>query len=183
MNTNTIVLGKYAMNEALAAVVARAALFSDDKTVIIVKAEDDAPYSPYVVRHARHMMGDVCDVLWEAAKLSPDMPLLLASSRGYRYDFTLPAMLDGADLAIFGDEAALSGFKFDLTGLLIESGALPGSALFRLYFKTTKDYLDLTERVILAGKIQGEAYELRTVINQAILDGKKIVVRSWEDLP
>ena len=74
------------------AVVARAALFSDDKTVIIVKAEDDAPYSPYVVRHARHMMGDVCDVLWEAAKLSPDMPLLLASSRGYRYDFTLPAM-------------------------------------------------------------------------------------------
>ena len=81
MNTNTIVLGKYAMNEALAAVVARAALFSDDKTVIIVKAEDDAPYSPYVVRHARHMMGDVCDVLWEAAKLSPDMPLLLASSR------------------------------------------------------------------------------------------------------
>ena len=181
MNTNTIVLGKYAMNEALAAVVARAALFSDDKTVIIVKAEDDAPYSPYVVRHARHMMGDVCDVLWEAAKLSPDMPLLLASSRGYRYDFTLPAMPDGADLAIFGDEAALSGFKFDLTGLLIESGALPGSALFRLYFKTTKDYLDLTERVILAGKIQ--AYELRTVINQAILDGKKIVVRSWEDLP
>lgn len=118
MNTNTIVLGKYAMNEALAAVVARAALFSDDKTVIIVKAEDDAPYSPYVVRHARHMMGDVCDVLWEAAKLSPDMPLLLASSRGYRYDFTLPAMPDGADLAIFGDEAALSGFKFDLTGPL-----------------------------------------------------------------
>ena len=69
------------MNEALAAVVARAALFLDDKTVIIVKAEDDAPYSPYVVRHARHMMGDVCEVLWEAAKLSPDMPLLLASSR------------------------------------------------------------------------------------------------------
>ena len=67
--------------------------------------------------------------------------------------------------------------------ILIESGALPGSALFRLYFKTTKDYLDLTERVILAGKIQGEAYELRTVINQAILDGKKIMVRSWEDLP
>ena len=109
MNTNTIVLGKYAMNEALAAVVARAALFSDDKTVIIVKAEDDAPYSPYVVRHARHMMGDVCDVLWEAAKLSPDMPLLLASSRGYRYDFTLPAMPDGPTLLFSGMKPRFQG--------------------------------------------------------------------------
>lgn len=183
MNTNTIVLGKYAMNEALAAVVARAARFQDDKTVIIVKADDEAPCSPYVVRHARHMLGDVCDVLWEAAKLAPDMPLLLASSRGYRYDFTLPAMPDGADIAIFGDETALSGFKFDSKGFLIESGALPGSALFRLYFKTTQEFMNLTERIILAGKIQGEIYELRTVINQAILDGKTIKVSILEDKP
>lgn len=176
MNTNTLVLGKYATPETLAAVLDRAARRPNDKTLVIVKAEDDAPFSPFVVRHLHHMQGDVCDALWEAAKLNADMPLLLASSRGYRFDFTLPCFPDDADIAVYCDEPTRAGFKYDDTGALIEAGAMPGNTLFRCYFRTTRLFIDLTENVILSGKTEGEGYALRTVLNQGILDGLKIVV-------
>ena len=176
MKTNTLVLTKYATPAMLEAVLKRAVNRPDDTTFVILKPTDEAPASSHVVQHVSGMKGDVCDILWECAKLEQELPLLVASSRGYLYDFTLQAFPDGASIAVFCDEPTAAGFKRDASGDVIESAALTGRSLFRAYFRTTAAFTKLSQTIILDGKKTADGYELRTVINQAVLNGLKISV-------
>lgn len=181
MNINTLVLGKYATPETLKDATDRAETKLPDRTIIIVKADDKVRDSEFIVRHEQHMQGDVCDLLWEASRLDSSEPLLVTSSKGYKCDFSMHEMTEDVRIAIYCNEITYAGFKFDSTRVLIEAGELQGTDVFRIYFSTTKEFIELTKQVILLGKIDGEKYTLRTVINQAILNGMKIVVRKLED--
>lgn len=174
MNTNTLILGKYATVDTLALLAAKAATRLEDNTYIITSAEDPDLDSPAIAKHNRHMMGDVCNLLWEAVRFRNDTPLEIASSKGYLHPMVL-GNLD-ADICIFCDEPAYASFHFDNDGAFIESGELPGNIAFRLYYAKTGDFVKAAEKIILAGKTTDGLYTLSTVVNQSILDGKKIHV-------
>lgn len=179
MDANILVLGKYCTKETLSQLANRASadIASNLHVRIIVKDGDEAPEAACIVRHQKNMKGDVCDFLWEAVELDQDLPLILVSARAYAAHPELPTCK--RDLAVFCSESGIAGFKFDTDGLLVEAGDLPAHAAFVLIFRCTADFVESAERIILLQKAEASGlFEIKTVINQMILDGKSIETRT-----
>lgn len=179
MAANILVLGKYCTKETLSQLANRASedIAGNKHVRIIVKDDDEAPDAACIVRHQKNMKGDVCDFLWEAVELDQAAPLILATARAYAAHTELPVCQ--CDLAVFCSESGIAGFKFDTDGLLVEAGDLPANAAFALIFRCAEDFVKSAERVILLQKTEASGFfEIKTVINQMILDGKTIEARA-----
>ena len=179
MKINTLVLAKYATPEAFSNILKKTEVPTNAITKVIIKREDYALVSELLVCHERHMMGDVCDLLWESANLDPKTPLLIASTSGYLKKQALNKF--DVDIGIFCDEATYAGFHFDEDNRLVESGELIGKKAFCLYFSRTQDFVDVAKKIIVARKSTDGMYQLSTVVNQCILDGLSIVVQPFEE--
>lgn len=174
---NVLILGKYAPATVLTQLVEAAA--GQKATIRIIEKEgDEVTDNPLIVRHQRNMLGDVCDLLWEAAKLDQSLPLVIASVRGFMHaEKAAEEMVEApqADLLISCTESAYAGFKFDAEGTVCESADLPASTPYVVVFKRTADFTKAAEEIILHHKSEKDGkFELRTVVNQMILQGAKI---------
>lgn len=170
---NSLVLGKYASQKVMQEIMDVAQENVDSTTIVIVK-NDDNPSDKNLVIHQQSMMGDVCDLLWEASKLDQNEPLLIASSNGYLVDGHNPLLY--CDVEIFCSETSLAGFKFDKNKTVVESGDLNGNQAYKIYFKRTSDFVASAEKIIMEGKITDGRYSIKTVINQMILWNESISV-------
>lgn len=177
---NSLILGKYASKKLLQDLIEKIDTSNFKSVIIIVKSEDIAPDSPMIIKHSNHMMGDVCDLLWEASQQDQDESLLISSITGVMAGtHSSKFCIDNTAISIYCDEPTYASFKFDGTGSLIDTGDLPGRATFQIYFPKTSDFVELSEKIILSGKIDGNVYLLKTVINQAILDSKAVNVTNF----
>lgn len=177
---NVIIFGKYKARDVILRLLTKAEGIADQNDVrIIIKDGDAVVDSSLVVRHRRNMKGDVCDALWEVAKMSKNCPLVLASSKGFLAANDLSA--DADNLRILCDEVAYADFKFDYEGNLIECRDLSDQTCFVLIFRNTLDFIEMSKEIILSNKTGSDGrFDLYTLINQAILLGVKIDVERFE---
>lgn len=179
---NILVLGKYATKATLSGIALQAQLQCCSTLRIIAKEGDETPDSNLIIKHVRNMMGDVCDLLWEASTLDQDKPLIITSVRGFDDLKTFPHKLSVNSLreelvSIHCSENIYAGFKFDSDGRVCESSELPAHAAYWIEFPRTAVFTDAAEEVILLHKAEKDGkFELYTVINQLILHGENIHV-------
>lgn len=176
---NILILGKYSSLETIKKLIKEVGDHCVQHTRIIVKEGDVAPECPLVVRHEKKMQGDVCDLLWEAAELDQELPLVVASTRGFlNYGKMMPIKSD-VSLYIACSESSCASFKFDAKRTLCESAELPASVPYCIWFARTGDFTRSAERLIYQHKSEHDGrFELRTLINQFILEGNLIEVKS-----
>lgn len=179
MMANVLILGGHVTPSTIKQLDEKVRVDSDSFTKIIVKKGDDYPPLAPVVVHEAQMMGEVCDLLWEAVSLDQGRPLVIASASGYlRLHQCEKAK---AELTIVCDEFSFAGFVFDADGTMMQSGRLSGSNEFLLRFSSTGTFVKMAQSIILAGKLTNGLFTLGTLVNQCILQRHSIDVVCIKD--
>lgn len=179
MKNKILILSKYAPSEITQQVIEKADPDKKNDITIIVKPQDKFTNSPLVTTHMAHMMGEVCDLLWEASTVAGERELHIASAKGYLLQRSTVDVHE--DVNILCDEQTYSSFRFDIDNGLIESGELKGTSAYYITFKKADYFVNLAKKIILLKKEINGVFTLKTIINQAILNCLSVKVSIFKD--